>query len=256
MSAPPVLYHDPTSEPSRAVHWFCLEAGIAFHLHLIWLTRGEHRSPKLLRVNPRHQVPALEHGPFTLSETTAIIRYLAEWSERSADWLGETLVERARIDQLLSWYHANPRRKITLDYFLPTLLMPVYHGFERPDADTLARLQEAFRECLEQLEDFLGGKPFVAGERITAPDLVLASELFVLDADPDRERLLEPFPALRDWLERLRRRPACRTVNRCWDRLVPVVEERLNRPATHRSDPGWVADLCRDTEAKAAVAPS
>ena len=58
----PVLFHDPTSEPSRAAHWLALELGIPVRIRITWLARGEHLGPELLAVNPRHQVPALKHG--------------------------------------------------------------------------------------------------------------------------------------------------------------------------------------------------
>ena len=118
----PILYHDPTSEPSRAVHWFCLAAGIPIEIDYVWLTRGEHRSARLLTVNPRHQVPALVHGAFRLSEVTAIISYLTEIHGCSERWFGDSPRARAHIAMLLSWYHTNVRLEVTLKYFLPVLL--------------------------------------------------------------------------------------------------------------------------------------
>lgn len=50
--------HDPTSEPSRAVHWLCIEANIPIDIKYTWLTRGEHLSKAFLAVNPLHQIPA------------------------------------------------------------------------------------------------------------------------------------------------------------------------------------------------------
>ena len=84
--AKPILYYDPTSEPSRAVYWFALEAGIPIDLRYTWLTRGEHLSQELLEVNPCHQVPALWDGDFCLSEASAIMLYLAETDNSIDRW--------------------------------------------------------------------------------------------------------------------------------------------------------------------------
>jgi glutathione S-transferase len=35
----PELFYDPTSEPSRAVRWFALEAALPLTLRYIWVTR-------------------------------------------------------------------------------------------------------------------------------------------------------------------------------------------------------------------------
>jgi glutathione S-transferase len=78
LHAVPLLFHDPTSEPSRAVHWFCLEAGIQVEVRHIFLTHNDHLRPDFLAINPHHQVPALVHDTLRLSEATAIMRYLAE----------------------------------------------------------------------------------------------------------------------------------------------------------------------------------
>src|SRR5579883_1810478 len=61
-----------------------------------------------------------------------IIRYLAEIAGNPARWLGDTPCERARINQLLSWYHTNLRLRGTLEYFLPVLLAPRYLGQSAP----------------------------------------------------------------------------------------------------------------------------
>lgn len=62
------LFHDPTSEPSRAVHWLCIEANIPINIKYTWLTRGEHLSNEFLAVNPLHQIPAMQHDDFCLSK--------------------------------------------------------------------------------------------------------------------------------------------------------------------------------------------
>ncbi len=243
-SDPPLLFHDPTSEPSRAVRWFALEASIPLRLRYIWLTRNEHLGAELLAVNPRHQVPALQHGAFCLSEATAIIRYLAEIAGDGGRWLGNTAHGRARINQLLSWYHTNLRLRGTLEYFLPVLLAPSYLGQTAPPRDRVVTLRGRVRETLDRIEQFLETGPFLAGDRITAPDLMFASEIFALDCDPDREDYLADLPRLSSWLDRLRALRSYGISHRPWNAVVPIVRQRLTDGVAPGCDPGWVADLC------------
>lgn len=244
MADTPILFHDPTSEPSRAVHWFGVEAGIPLDLRYIWLTRGEHHGAELLAVNPRHQVPALRHGDFRLSEATAIMRYLAEIDGSAGRWLGQTARERARVNQLMSWYHTNLRLKGTLEYFLPVLLGPGYLGEPLPAADQVATLRARLRGALEEVERFLEGGPFLTGKLMTAPDFLFGADIFAFDCDPDREAYMTGLPRVASWLDRLRGLESYGISHRPWNAVAPVVRQRLRDGVAPGTDPGWVAELC------------
>jgi glutathione S-transferase len=106
----PVLFHDPTSEPSRAVHWLAIEAGLEIELEYTWLTRDEHLDPRFLAINPGHQVPALVHNEFCVAEASAIMLYLVDINEVQGRWVGATPEDRAFTHRLLSWHHTNTCR--------------------------------------------------------------------------------------------------------------------------------------------------
>jgi len=240
------LFHDPTSEPSRAVHWFALEAGIELELELTWLTRGEHQSPEFLKINPAHQVPALKHGKFCLAEASAIILYLAEITGRTESWVGSSVADRARTHRFMSWHHTNTRKTITLDYALPVLLMPAYKGGPPPGNDQIGQLENNLRRSLALLEIFLAEQGrYLGGERPSIADLFIASDVFVLDADPARDKLIGPFPGVMHWLNSLRGSVACKTSHAPWNAVSPRIRELLLTKDQTERDPAWVADACQ-----------
>ena len=241
---PPILFHDPTSEPSRAVHWFTLEAGIPITIRYIWLSRRQHLGAELLAVNPRHQVPSLRDADFCLSEATAIIRYLAEISDVESQWLGSTLRERARVNQLLSWYHTNLRTKATLEYFLPVLLGPAYRGKPRPSLDVLGNLRDRLRGTLEQVNELLGSEPYLGGARLMVPDLLFACEIFALDCDVERDGYLAGLTGLLNWMVRLRSLGTYTASHKAWNAVVPLMRQKLHDGVAPESHPFWVADVC------------
>ena len=241
--ANPILFYDPISEPSRAVQWFALEAGVPLEIRYIWLTRNDHRSPEFAAVNPRRQVPALLDGDFALSEATAIMRYLAETARIEPAWLGETTRERARVDLLLSWYHTNLRLRSTLEYFLPVLLVPSF-GAPRPGAERVTQLRQRARDALAGLEELLGSEPFLGGQRPRAPDLLFASELYALDCDPDLAAVLDGFAGVRRWADRLRERSGYTATHRAWNAVVPLIVARLRDGAPPGAGAAWIADAC------------
>jgi glutathione S-transferase len=54
------------------------EAGIEHQLHVVKLAAGEQRTPEYLAVNPKGRVPALKTDRGILTETPAILLYLAQ----------------------------------------------------------------------------------------------------------------------------------------------------------------------------------
>lgn len=241
----PVLFYDPTSEPCRAVYWMCVASGVPVALEYIWLTRNEHMSDRLLAVNPFHQVPALEHDGFVLSEATAIMQYLADWHGCTEDWFGEGRYHQAEINRLLSWYHTNLRTVLTLNYFLPCLLMPKYLGFSVP-VDTQDRL-DAVGDVLAKVTLLLGDKPYLSGDAVSAADLLYASEIIALAISPAKVSLLPEHSPLAHWMQRLESVKGYAQSHGPWQHIVPKL---LTMSCAEDSGPGWVADECEQAIAK------
>jgi glutathione S-transferase len=226
----PIIFYDPTSEPSRAVHWFCLEANISHELQYVWLTRGEHMTDKFSAVNPFHQVPALKHGDFCLSEATAIMQYLADVSDCAATWFGRDIKHKAIINKHLSWYHTNLRQILTLDYFIPVLLMPAYLGIPQPSATEVSAKADALKVMLGQLDSMLSDHDFLSGPEVSAPDILFSSEVFALKIDRKYSEILEPYSNINDWLSKLQKRSNYSESHKVWDHVVPLISKALERP--------------------------
>ena len=66
--------------PTRSirVRWTLQELGVAFEAITIDLTAGDHRRPEFLRINPAGKLPVLIDGDMVLTESVAIVLYLAE----------------------------------------------------------------------------------------------------------------------------------------------------------------------------------
>jgi glutathione S-transferase len=65
------LYH---AAPSRSsiVRWMLEELGEPYDIHLFTLSKGEHRVPDYLAINPMGKVPALRHGDVIVTESAAM----------------------------------------------------------------------------------------------------------------------------------------------------------------------------------------
>jgi len=83
--------------PTRSirVRWTLQELGVDFDPIRVNLLAGEHRRPDFLKINPAGKIPVLVDGDLVLTESVAIVLYLAEkYAERGL--LPRAVEERAR----------------------------------------------------------------------------------------------------------------------------------------------------------------
>lgn len=59
-------------------HWMLEEVGVLYENRLLDFSRDEQKSAEYLAINPMGCVPALIHGDTTITETAAIVAYLAD----------------------------------------------------------------------------------------------------------------------------------------------------------------------------------
>jgi glutathione S-transferase len=81
-------------------HWMLAELGLDYEYFPVHPRSGETTMPDFLRINPRHKVPVLRHGDFILTESAAIVHYLAEAFE-APDYLylPQDPAGRARVNE-------------------------------------------------------------------------------------------------------------------------------------------------------------
>ena len=72
------LYAHPASTTSRPIMMFCAEQGIEVENVTIDLFSGAHKEAPYLAVNPNGMIPAIDDEGFILSESSAILKYLAD----------------------------------------------------------------------------------------------------------------------------------------------------------------------------------
>jgi glutathione S-transferase len=185
--------------PTRSIRarWVLQELGVEFQSVVIDLRRGEHQSPQFLAVNPAGKVPALVDGGLVLTESVAIVLYLAErFPDRGL--LPQDAGTRAQVYRWLLF---------TVTELEQPLWRITRHTFLYPEARRLAAEVELARDDFKRmapvLEAHLDGRVFVAGDAVTVADFVLA---YTLDW-ANELTLLEEFPRLRSYFERMYERP-------------------------------------------------
>src|SRR5437773_7443495 len=88
--------------PTRSirVRWTLQELGVDFEAVTVNLVAGEHRRPAFLKLNPAGRVPVLVDDDLVLTESVAIVLYLAEkYSDKGL--IPIDLKERAQVNRWL-----------------------------------------------------------------------------------------------------------------------------------------------------------
>lgn len=91
----PILYHHPVSVPSRAALLTIRNLGLDVQVKVIDIYKGEQNTPQYLSINPLHQVPTYSDNNFNLTESRAIICFLASSANK---FYPTDLKKRALVD--------------------------------------------------------------------------------------------------------------------------------------------------------------
>jgi glutathione S-transferase len=155
---------------------------------------AEHRGPELLALNPAGSIPILEDGDLVLTESSAILAYLAALSGPA--WLGASAPqETARLQQWLSFSH-----RLTANLggarLHQMLLRP--GNIEALQAQGVAALRELEAGLFEQR---LRGMRFLVSDRATIADIACFPYVALA---PDGGISLDPYPNIRLWLRAIR----------------------------------------------------
>lgn len=185
--------------PTRSIRarWTLQELDVPFEAVTVNLPKGEHRCEPFLDMNPAGKIPVLVDGDNVLTESIAIVLYLAEkYPDRNL--LPRDIQERA---QVLRWlmFTATELEQPLWRMALHTALYPE----AKRSRGEVAIAAEDFAAMARVAEQHMTGREFVVGDRVSVADFVLA---YTLDW-ADEARVLTGFACLKAYMERMYDRP-------------------------------------------------
>jgi glutathione S-transferase len=191
------LYHNPLSPNVRRVRLTAAVLGIELEEKKLDFAKGEHKNPEYLALNPNGAVPTLVDGDLVLTESRAIMQYLASRKPESG-LLPRDEAARADVTRWQFWdaAHFSPQ--------LGTLgFEKVFKGMMGLGEPDVGKIQEAlnnFRRFAAVLNKRLEGKQYIVGNALTVADLTIASSLMYAK---QVEAPLAEFPNVQAWFSRI-----------------------------------------------------
>jgi glutathione S-transferase len=221
------LYADPISTTSRAVLSYLKEQPVEFELVPTSLYAGEHLAPEFAALNPSKAVPVLTDGDFTLTECSAILKYLAELP--GAGGYPQEAKARARVNQAMDWLNTGFYREFGYGLVYPQVFPQYAHPNAVTHADVLRRGRERAAFWLEVLDTaWLKDKSFLCGSAVSIADHLGAAYVSIGDwIDFD----LSAYPNVQRWMRAMRARPSWFAVNGAWDALTAQIHAQRSKAA-------------------------
>ena len=202
------LYYHPASSTSRPVMLFAAENQVPLEMQVVDLFTGEHYQPAYEAINPNHLVPVLDDGDFRLTESSAILKYLA--GKIDSPLYPKELRARARVNERMDWVNTQLCRDLAYGTVYPQIFPFHKRRSEEAQSAQLQWGQERAQGWLKVLDQHIlgAGRPYLCGDAMTIADyfassFVALAELIGSDlrAYPNVHAWLGRMKALKHWAE-------------------------------------------------------
>jgi glutathione S-transferase len=216
------IYYHPISTTSRMLMLFAEDSAIKVDFQVVDLFTGEHAKPPYTAMNPNGLVPMLEEGDFRLTESSAILKYMAE--KTGSPTYPADLRKRAKINEMMDWFNTQLYREYAYGLIYPQVFPNLRRPTDDQQAGTIAWGKDKARAWLKILDENLIGpkNAYLCGNEISIADffgapILTAGELIRCD--------LTPYKNISRWLANMKARPSWPKVNKAFNDLTGSLKE-------------------------------
>lgn len=188
------LYRHELSGHSHRVELFLSLLNLEFERIDVDLAGGEHKRDEFLALNPFGQVPVLVDGDTVISDSNAILVYLADTYDADVTWLPANALVRADVQRWLSVAAG----QVAYGPAAARLVTVFGAAIDHDRAKTIAEA------VLGTIDGQLAEGRFLAGSEVTIADL--ANYAYIAHA-PEGGVSLAPYANVRAWLARIESLP-------------------------------------------------
>ena len=195
------IYYHPASTTSRPLMLFANESGIKVDFQVVDLFTGEHYQAPYEKINPNHLVPVLDDGDFRLTESSAILKYLADKNGSPA--YPKELKERARVNERMDWINTQLNRDLCYGLVYPQAFPHHKRPGDELQKGTLSWAKERAAGWLKVMNDHVIGptNAYLCGNAITLADYHAASYVALAEVIGSD---LSAYPNVKKWLGRMK----------------------------------------------------
>ena len=215
------LYADPIYTTCRPVLLFIAESGAPVEMHLVELMKGAHLQPEYAAINPSRAVPAFADEDMLLSESSAILKYIADKIDSPA--YPKDLKKRAKVNAMMDWLNTGLYRDFGYGFVYPQVFPHYKHEHEVAQTATINAARERTKKWLNILDkDLIGpNSNYLVGNELTVADYFGAGIFSLTDL---MRCDLSPWPNVQRWLKTMRNLPS-------WNKVHEDFNAKLVEPS-------------------------
>lgn len=176
------IHSFPLSGHAHRVELFASLSGIKHEVNNINLPEGEHKKAPYLALNPLGQVPTIEDGDVVISDSNAILVYLAR--KYAPTYLPQDPQQEAEVQKFLTLAAGELAFGPAAARLITVFNAPIDPEFTKVVAE----------KALTKLENHLEGREFLVGDSVTIADIAVYS--YTAHA-PEGNVSLTPYPNVR-----------------------------------------------------------
>lgn len=204
------LYMHPVSNTSRPVLLLIAEHNLPIEQEVVDLMTGAHHQEPYVSLNPNRLVPTLVDDDFVLTESSTIIKYLADTFDLPT--YPKDVKKRAKVHEAMDWFNSNFYRDFGYGLIYPQIYPHHKRQTDEAQEKTIAWAKEGTKKWLQVLNDHWlgGGNKYLCGDELTIADIFAAGIITsgdVIGID------FKDYPNVSAWLERMKALPSWSKVN-------------------------------------------
>jgi glutathione S-transferase len=183
---------------------------IAYDSHPLQFSKQEHKSPQMLRMNPRGRVPVLKDGDYIVFESLACLLYL-DRKYPDCPLFGTSAEEAGTIMRVICEYQAYAEQYVT------QIVSAVFLDQLDEKAEEVTKAMHIVGGEARTIEGRLSQNDWLVGEQPSAADLTVFPGIMLLrramekrEAGDLRSRFLpmeSTYPAIARWIQRMEQLP-------------------------------------------------
>lgn len=216
-----VVYGFPRSTFVNIVRLVLTHKEVPYTFHDLEPEMGK---PSHMALHPFNRVPILQHGDFTVYETSAIVDYLEDTFPNPSLRPSSTR-DRARMTQWVSSINS---------YYYPYMIYHVTHerlvfpelgiaSDEKVVEHALPKVEVGLQVAERQLAH---GKNYLLGAHLTLADFYLLPSTFAFSLTEEGKAMYPKYPAFSKWRDRMEALPSVRKLRASLPPRAPIEHAR------------------------------
>lgn len=182
------IHSFPLSGHSHRAVLFAGLAGIAHEVVYVDLPSGEHKKEPYLKINPDGKVPAIQDGDVSISDSNAILVYLAR--KYAPSFIPTDPVLEAQVQKFLTMAAG----EVAFGMCAARLITVFGEPFDPEFTQNLGN------DTLQKLDKHLKDREYLVGDQMSIADVAIYSYSFLA---PEGGVSLEPYPNVRRFLAKI-----------------------------------------------------